>query len=43
MEKFLESDWLTAVQFLVNTVQKQGNIMQKEANKVQNFSEHEKL
>ena len=29
MEKFLESDWLRAVQFLVNTVQKQGNIMQK--------------
>ena len=29
MEKFLESDWLTAEQFLVNTVQKQGNMMQK--------------
>ena len=29
VEKFLESDWLRAVQFLVNTVQKQGNIMQK--------------
>ena len=25
MEKFLESDWLTAVHFLVNTVQKQGS------------------
>ena len=29
MEKFLESDWLTEVHFLVNTVQKQGNIMKK--------------
>ena len=29
MEKFFESDWLRAVQFLVNTVQKQGNMMQK--------------
>ena len=29
METFLESDWLRAVQFLVNTVQKQGNIMQR--------------
>ena len=30
LEKFLESDWLIrAVQFLVNTEQKQGNLMQK--------------
>ena len=29
MEKFLETDWLRAVQILVNTVQKWGKIMQK--------------
>ena len=34
-EKFLESDSLRAVQFLVNTVQKPENIMQKEGNKMQ--------
>ena len=28
-EKFLETDWLRAVQILVNTVQKWGKIMQK--------------
>ena len=27
--KFLETDWLRAVQILVNTVQKLGKIMQK--------------
>ena len=34
MKKSLESDWLRALQFFVNTVQKQGNIMQKEGNKM---------
>ena len=40
MEKFLETDWLRAVQILVNTVQKWGKIMQK--NKKNFFSENEK-
>lgn len=29
---FLESDWLRAMQFLVNAVQKRGNILQKQRN-----------
>ena len=29
MQKFIESDWLRAMQFTVNTVQKWGHIMQK--------------
>ena len=29
VEKFLETDWLRAVQILINTVQKWGKIMQK--------------
>ena len=28
MKKFLDSDWLRAVQFIVNTVQKKGNTVQ---------------
>ena len=34
MEKFLETDWLRAVQILVNTVQKWGKIMQKNLKKI---------
>ena len=34
LKKCVESDWLRAVQ-LVNTVQKRGNMMQKEGNKMQ--------
>ena len=34
MEKFLETDWLRAVQILVNTVQKWGKIMQKKFKKI---------
>ena len=41
MEKFLETDWLRAVQILVNTVQKSGKIMQKNEKKF--FSENEKM
>ena len=33
-QKFLESDWLRAEQFLVNTMQKRGKAMQK-VNKMQ--------
>ena len=29
MKKLLDSDWLRAVQFFLNTVQKRGNSMQK--------------
>ena len=29
MKKLLDSDWLRAVQFFLNTVQKRGNWMQK--------------
>ena len=41
MKQFLETDFLRAVQILVNTVQKWGNIMQK--NKKKLFSENEKM
>ena len=41
MEKFLETDWLRAVQILVNTVQKWGKIMQKNLKKI--FSKNEKM
>ena len=41
MEKSLETDWLRAVQILVNTVQKWGKIMQKKLKKI--FSENEKM
>ena len=34
MEKFLETDWLRAVQILVNTVQKSGKILQKNFKKI---------
>lgn len=35
LEKILESDWLRAIQFLVNRVQKSGNIMKKRGNGMQ--------
>ena len=41
MEKSLETDWLRAVQILVNTVQKWGKIMQKNLKKF--FLENEKM
>jgi hypothetical protein len=37
MKKFLDSDWLRAVQFQGNTVQKKGNTVQKKGNTVQIF------
>ena len=34
MKKFLDSDWLREVQFLGNTVQKKGNLVQKRVTNV---------
>lgn len=40
MEKFLSSGWLRAVQFIVNTIVKIGNTMQKKRNTVQYILEN---
>ena len=34
MKKFLDCDWLRGMQFLVNTVQKKGNLVQKRVTNV---------
>ena len=34
MKKFLDCDWLRAMQFLGNTLQKKGNLVQKKGTNV---------